>query len=220
MSDVESLEAEAKTKEVESEGAEAFFDLTSELASDLDASAGGDGELMGFDSLIDSSQELMADEVADEDGQTHYDLGIAYKEMGVYDDAINEFMIAMKDEKKVFDAYSMVGLCYMEKAEFEDAISYFRAGLDTDGIPNAAEINLNYELGLACRAAGKLDEARDAITKVYSEDKTFREVEVIFTELGGFGDGGGQSGPEGMETVSEKDLSASGKKPKDKVSYI
>jgi tetratricopeptide (TPR) repeat protein len=175
---------------------------------------------MGFDSLIGSSQELMANEVADEDGQTHYDLGIAYKEMGVYDDAINEFMIAMKDERKVFDAYSMVGLCYMEKGEFDEAVGYFRAGLDTEGIPNAAEINLNYELGLACRAAGKIDEARDAIAKVYSEDKSFREVEVIFTELGGFGDGGGQSGPEGMETVSEKELAGPSKKKKDKVSYI
>lgn len=219
MKALESMEAEAQTKEAETDKGEAFFDLSSELSSDLDDALGGGGELMGFDSLIDSSQELMAGDVADEDGQTHYDLGIAYKEMGVYDDAINEFMIAMKDEKKVFDAYSMVGLCYMEKGETEEAIGYFRAGLDTDGIPKAAEINLNYELGLACRAAGKMDEARDAIAKVYSADKTFREVEVIFAELGGLG-GGGQGGPDGMETVSEKELSDPDKKSKDKVSYI
>jgi len=48
-----------------------------------------------------------------EDTETHYNLGIAYMEMELYDDAMREFKIAMKDPVFEFDCYNRLGLSFM-----------------------------------------------------------------------------------------------------------
>ena len=55
-------------------------------------------------------------ELSDEDSETHYNLGIAYKEMGLIDDAIKEFQTSRNDSKRSMQSSTMLGVCYMEKA--------------------------------------------------------------------------------------------------------
>ncbi len=67
--------------------------------------------------------------VTPEDFETHYDLGIAYKEMGLIDDAMAEFNLVMQDPAREVQCHMMLGLCYAEKGLMTDAIAQFKEGL-------------------------------------------------------------------------------------------
>ena len=70
-------------------------------------------------------------ELEDEDSETHYNLGIAYKEMGLVDDAIKEFQTSGKDKKRFLQSSSMLGVCYMEKGLYSLAIDVLNKTLDS-----------------------------------------------------------------------------------------
>src|SRR4029453_6089072 len=68
-----------------------------------------------------------------EDYDTRYNLGIAYKEMGLIDEAIAEFQLAAKDEGRLLECSSMLGICFLEKGMPKLAVKWFEKGLDTPG---------------------------------------------------------------------------------------
>jgi tetratricopeptide (TPR) repeat protein len=114
----------------------------------------------------------------DEDLDTHYDLGIAYREMGLLDDAINEFRVAMRSRDKEVLCHMMIGLCYLEKEMLSEAISQFKTGLYVEGITERETIALYFELGQSYEHLEDLREALYYYEKVAKKDPTFREVEA------------------------------------------
>lgn len=112
----------------------------------------------------------------EEDSDTHYDLGIAYREMGLLDDAITEFKVAMRSRDKEVLCHMMIGLCYIEKDLLSEAISQFKTGLYVEGITERETIALYFELG---QAYERLEDYREALyyfEKVAKKDPRFRDV--------------------------------------------
>lgn len=118
-----------------------------------------------------------------EDTETHYNLGIAYMEMGLYDDAMREFKIALKDHVFEFDCYTRIGLSLMTKGDYEEAVSNFLKGLKVGGRTDEERRGLMYELGLAYEASGDYQEALEVFKSIYEGDKTFREISSKVKEL-------------------------------------
>ena len=69
-------------------------------------------------------------ELEEEDYETHYNLGIAYKEMGLIDDAIREFQTSRNDPKRFIHASNMLGVCYIEKGLYPLAIDVLKDAID------------------------------------------------------------------------------------------
>ncbi|MBI5479019.1 MAG: tetratricopeptide repeat protein, partial [Deltaproteobacteria bacterium] len=117
------------------------------------------------------------------DFETHYDLGIDYKEMGLYNDAIREFeMIAQAPGREVL-CHSMIGLCFSARGMLSEAISQFKKGLYVEGITDQETISLYYELGMSYE---KLADPREALyyyEKVAKRDAKFRDVQRRVAEL-------------------------------------
>lgn len=123
--------------------------------------------------------------VTAEDFETHYDLGIAYKEMGLLDDAINEFRIVMKDPAREVQCHLMIGLCFLEKGMQTDAIGQFKKGLYVEGITEREALSLYFELG---QAYERLNDPREALyyyEKVLKRDGHFRDVQKRVDALRG-----------------------------------
>jgi tetratricopeptide (TPR) repeat protein len=114
--------------------------------------------------------------VSAEDFETHYDLGIAYKEMGLIDDAIAEFRIVMKDPAREVQCQLMIGLCLIEKQQFTEAINQFKKGLYVEGITDPEALSLYYELGQAYEKIGDPREALYYYDKVQKRDPKFRDL--------------------------------------------
>lgn len=150
-------------------------DLSAELPADLPGvvDAGSDPSA-AFEM---TRKGVIEKGVTAEDFETHYDLGIAYKEMGLLDDAINEFRIVMKDPAREVQCHLMIGLCFLEKGMQTDAIGQFKKGLYVEGITEREALSLYFELG---QAYERLSDPREALyyyEKVIKRDPHFRDVQ-------------------------------------------
>lgn len=115
-------------------------------------------------------------QLEDEDSETHYNLGIAYKEMGLVDDAIKEFQAAKKDKKRFLQSSSMLGVCYMEKGLYSLAIDVLNKTLDSIKEPDDSYWSIKYDLAEAHEKSNNLRESLGLYTEVYGWNAKFRNV--------------------------------------------
>lgn len=115
-------------------------------------------------------------EIAAEDYETHYNLGIAYKEMALIDDAIREFQAARNDPKRFVDASNMLGMCYLEKGLYGQAIDVFRDSLAAMQERGEAYWSIQYELAEACERNNDLRGALETYEKIAAWNPDFRET--------------------------------------------
>ncbi|MFC1852910.1 hypothetical protein ACFL27_22145, partial [candidate division CSSED10-310 bacterium] len=78
---------------------------------------------------------------------------------------------------------SMIGLCYMEKLMYNEAVQEFKKGIDTPGYEPEEYLGLQYDLGLTYELMGNSEGAFEAFSSVYEHDSRFREVSAKLKEL-------------------------------------
>ncbi|MBA3442491.1 MAG: tetratricopeptide repeat protein [Pyrinomonadaceae bacterium] len=123
------------------------------------------------------------------DYETHYNLGLAYKEMDLMDDAIEEFqaaasIVAPQDgTSRYLQCCNLLGHCFMSKGMGRLAAMWFQRGLDAPGHTEDEYQALRFELGTAYEQMGDLDHALDMFTEVYGIDVSYRGVANKLREL-------------------------------------
>ena len=124
--------------------------------------------------------------VTPQDVDTHYDLGIAYKEMGLLDDAINEFSVARQGclhQKKEIDCLTMIGLLQLAKSEPAAAVGSFLEALSSEHATGDLQKALQYELALAWENAGSAGKALYRYQRVSNLDPSYRDVARKISQL-------------------------------------
>ena len=121
----------------------------------------------------------------DKDSEMHYHLGIAYKEMELYDYAIAEFEIASSKPSKKFDCCIMLGSCLIEKGDYDKAIAYYQIASEIPGLPDEKLARLRFHLGLAYEKKGMVSEAIDTFTLALRLDHTLSEAQEKIKGLQG-----------------------------------
>ena len=111
-----------------------------------------------------------------EDYDTRYNLGIAYKEMGLVDEAIAEFQLAAKDEARLLECSSMLGICFMEKGMPKLAVKWFEKGLKAPGRTPRGVSRAPLRSRKGPRQSDEFDEGLTYFEDVYGQDTTFRDV--------------------------------------------
>ncbi|GAC1621898.1 MAG: hypothetical protein NVS9B13_14000 [Candidatus Acidiferrum sp.] len=118
----------------------------------------------------------------DEDLETHYNLGVAFREMGLLEEAISEFQKVAKanDKGKAFryamQCCTLLGLAFMEKGQPSIAAIWYERALLTPGIDSESSLALRYDLGMAQESAGEMDAARKSFSQVYAVNIDYRDV--------------------------------------------
>jgi len=110
------------------------------------------------------------------DFRTHYDLGIAYKEMGLLDDALAEFRVASGTPELYREACSMLGLCHWEKGESVEAIRWYRAALAAPGAEEVPLSGLRYDLAAMLEQTGDVRGAYELLSQILTEDPGYRDA--------------------------------------------
>ncbi|MDI7267825.1 MAG: tetratricopeptide repeat protein, partial [Myxococcota bacterium] len=113
----------------------------------------------------------------------HYDLGVAYREMGVLDRAIDEFRLAAADPVREANCYAMIGSCLTALGRPKEAIEQIKRGLHARGKSGTDETELLYELGCACQADNDHKEALFYLQKVKKMDPAYRDVQQRIAAL-------------------------------------
>jgi tetratricopeptide (TPR) repeat protein len=122
---------------------------------------------------------------SDKDSEMHYHLGIAYKEMELFDYAIPEFELASSKPSMKFDCSIMLGSCLMEKGDYDRAIEYYKTASEIPGLSDEKLARLRFHLGLAYEGKGMVSEALDTFTLALRLDHTLSEAQEKIKGLQG-----------------------------------
>lgn len=104
---------------------------------------------VSVEAIFEQFKAGIASQIAESDAATHYDLGMAYKEMGLVADAITEFELASRDPSRECVCQSMIGMMHMERGNIEPGIDAFLKGLHASHKTPEQELALLYEIGNA-----------------------------------------------------------------------
>jgi len=161
----------------EEELEEGFSDFSTELGREL-AQEGAEGGAEGptLEEVLAELRRRGQEEHLEEDFEVHYNLGIAYKEMDLFDEAIEEFLLASHDRKRALRCSSLLGLCYLAKGKPELAIQEFQRGLSLSGFTPEEYRGLKYELATAYEALEDLPMALAILEELQAEDPQFGDV--------------------------------------------
>ena len=126
-----------------------------------------------------------------EDPETHYNLGIAYKEMGLMEEAISEFQKVVKAAEKtgssshLFRVCTLLGVCFIEKGLPAIAVKWYERALKSPGLDEEGALALRYDMGVAHEQAGNRKAALDCFMEVYGANVDYRNVGERIRELQG-----------------------------------
>ncbi len=144
------------------------------------------GEDAGVD-LAEMFGELKHDlevgaSTTEEDPETHYNLGIAFREMGLLDEAIGELQKTCQAVERghafpqVMQTYTWLAQCFLDKGLPEAAIRWYQKALDAPGIDEDTRTALHYELAAAYETAGDRPSALKHFMEVYGRNIDYRDV--------------------------------------------
>ena len=126
--------------------------------------------------ILDEFKKGLEKELEEGDYETHYNLGIAYKEMELIDDAIREFQASRKDPNRFVHSSNMLGVCYMEKGLYPLAVEVLKDAIEKMEDRDESYWAMKYDLAGAYEKNGNLKEALDLCTQVYGWNSKFRNI--------------------------------------------
>jgi tetratricopeptide (TPR) repeat protein len=110
------------------------------------------------------------------DAASHYDLGIAFKEMGLWDDAIAQLQQALRAGSNPVATLELIGECCVESGDYEQAREMLERAVSLPGTPEADLVAALYWLARSQEAIGAVEPARESYRRVLSIDAGFRDA--------------------------------------------
>ena len=160
-----------------------YIDLAAELEEELAAEEAMVAEATGrgkdealLEEVFREFQKGVAEQLSEEDSDTHFNLGIAYKEMGLLPEAIREFQIASRDGAYFVEACSMIGVCYVDQGMADRAAEWYQKALVAPNLTDDARIALRYDLASAFEMAGEHAQAAELFAEIMAVDPSYRDV--------------------------------------------
>jgi tetratricopeptide (TPR) repeat protein len=129
-----------------------------------------------FADMLQQFKEKVAETIPKEDAGSHYDLGIAFKEMGLVDEAIAEFQTALRGGQEKLKVYEELGSCFIQKQQYSVAVTVLNRAA---GMPHTDEqelLGVYYNLGRAHEELGQRAEAKAAYEKIVAIDISFQDT--------------------------------------------
>jgi tetratricopeptide (TPR) repeat protein len=193
------------------------FDLAAALSADLesgDAGAGVATDEDGFLALFRDFKRGVEQQLGETDGEARYDLGIAYREMGLLEDALQEFGAAVETPARHLDALHMLGLCSLELGRARDAIAHFGRALASSDVPGSQQAALRLDLGRAHESLAERDLALESYRSAGALDPELPGLAARIASLEGAGARAPSSAVETYESfedlLAEKDEAGAG----------
>jgi tetratricopeptide (TPR) repeat protein len=144
----------------------------------------GRAEAVSFDlaGLLSEFQRGVEAQLAG-DAQSHYDLGMTYREMGLLEQAVEAFRFAQTDPGLAARAHEMIGRCFCDQGRNAEAAGEFRRALALPGIAEGGDAELRYHLGNALAESGEAAAALAEYESVASQLPGFEDVDARIAAL-------------------------------------
>jgi hypothetical protein len=129
-----------------------------------------------FMDMLSQFKSKVSEHLGEEDMQARYDLGLAFKEMGLFDEAIAQFQVALQGTEHALKIYEELGDCFILKGDYAVALKILQDALHHSPDGGAELIGIHYQLGRSYEELGSVAEARDAYERVVAFDLEFRDA--------------------------------------------
>ena len=133
-------------------------------------------EAHDFGEILTAFRQQITEKLDASDSASHYDLGLAFKEMGLWDDAITQLQRAMRAGSNPLGTLEVLGECYVEKGEHDKAARMLDRAVQLPGTQEADLIGVYYWLGRSREGLGDASAARESYQHVTSTDPRFRDA--------------------------------------------
>lgn len=133
-------------------------------------------EQRDFEVMLSQFKKGIEENIDEADAEAHYDLGVAFKEMGLLEEAIGEFQKALRSDDTRLQAAEALGLCFYERGQLQVAATVMRRAVDTDPAGDDAKIGLLYWLGRCDEEQSKGAAALAYYERVFALDIKFQDV--------------------------------------------
>jgi tetratricopeptide (TPR) repeat protein len=175
----------------ESPGDEGYVDLGELLVDDeprttrfitTETAPTGDDDA-DFAELLSQFKLKISANLPPDDAAAHYDLALAFKEMGLLDEAIAELQVAFRAERMRLKICEELGDCFIRKRQYSIAEKVLQRGLRLPREDDLELLGVYYHLGRTYEALGRAEDARDAYERVLGLDINFQDVSLRLARL-------------------------------------
>jgi hypothetical protein len=133
--------------------------------------------------IFEEFKKGVDEKIGKEDYDTRYNLGIAYKEMGLLEEAIHEFLISAKHPSKFFDSAGLLGMCFREKGMFTEAITWFDKALDIPDRRKEEYLAVKYEMVITLKLKEDFKGAIQKLKEIIKVAPNYRNVAQLHEEI-------------------------------------
>ncbi|MCU0575526.1 MAG: tetratricopeptide repeat protein [Desulfobacterota bacterium] len=172
-----------------------FYDLTKELDRQLEKELEGFSIDENFDDTVDTTgvesvfkaiQENASKEGKD-DPLFQYNMGLAYRETGLLDEATEAFKKVLGTGEKLYDAYVMLGVTFRERGLFHESLDSLRQAVTLEEATKDMKVGILYEIAQTYKALGDNSNALTIFREIQKDRKDFKDVELEIIRLAGGG---------------------------------
>lgn len=129
-----------------------------------------------FAEMLASFRQKVAENIEPEDSASHYDLGVAFMEMGLVDEAIAEFQVALRGGANPLATLELLGQCFVEKQQYAVGGRVLDRALRLPGAADGDLVGVLYLLGRIQEATGQTEKALEFYERVVAVDIRFRDT--------------------------------------------
>lgn len=134
------------------------------------------GGAVDVESVFEKFKAGVKRRVAENDSATHFELGVAYKQMNLLDDAVLEFELAAKDDLRECACYAMIGSIYVEHELWAEASKALSRALNAQKRSSEQETSLYYDLGHAAEKSGDAEQAANYFQQALARNPQYRDA--------------------------------------------
>jgi tetratricopeptide (TPR) repeat protein len=166
-------------------GEKKYFDLSHQLEEELEAikhiffqQTRGDTTVVEkeLSSIVADFEKKVDEKIGSADLEARYNLGIAYLEQDLIDEAIKEFMLSSKDERWEMESLTNLGECHKRKKEFSQAIKWYEQALKLVLAETIQAYALKYEIASLYEAKRESDKALQLFSEVFEWNPDYGDV--------------------------------------------
>ena len=159
-----------------------FYDLANELNDELET--GNSSAPAEVKDVFNAFKKGVSQSVSADDWQTHFDLGIAYREMGLLDDAMEEFKLVQQAPGQKVSALYQLGVCEMGRENYDKAKEFFDLALKEPELMGQEKLSVSYDLAEVLLKLNNKAKAKKLFEEVQKLDPEFREIREKMKLLG------------------------------------
>jgi len=173
-----------------------YYDLTERIEDELEAinaifnyQIRGDTTIVekALSDIVSEFRKSLKEKVEKEDYETHYNLGIAFLEQELLDEAIDELKLASQKKLLEVECYSVLGYCYRKKEDLQMALENIQKAIDASEPESPKSFAFKYEEASLYEEMKNLRKALNIYNEIKKWNPEYRDVaeKVKFLEKNG-----------------------------------